>query len=62
MLKHIQARVREEDFKRIKKAAVDLGMTVEEFIRTSALEKIERKTTRKEGITVVVTSGQDNYT
>lgn len=48
-IKHIQARVGEEDFKKIKKIAIDLGISVEEFLKQSALEKIEReKLNRKE--------------
>jgi hypothetical protein len=53
MLKYIQARVGEEEFKKIKKKAIDLGITTEEFLKQGALEKIEREdnaeTERKEG-------------
>jgi uncharacterized protein (DUF1778 family) len=62
MLKHIQARVREEDFKLIRKAAIDMGVTVDEFIRTSALEKIERETKRKEGASEIIITKADTGT
>lgn len=35
--KHIQTKVNKEEFKKIKKKAIDLGITVEEFLRQSAL-------------------------
>jgi uncharacterized protein (DUF1778 family) len=39
MLKHLQARINEKDFKTIKKAAIDANMTLEEFIKEAALHK-----------------------
>jgi predicted DNA binding CopG/RHH family protein len=51
--KHVQARVPEEDYKKIKKKAIDLGITMEEFLSISVTEKLnkdeegERDTTDK---------------
>lgn len=42
-MKHIQARLSEEDFKKYKKKAVDLGITLEEFIKQSLEEKFLRE-------------------
>jgi ribosome-binding protein aMBF1 (putative translation factor) len=47
MIKYIQARVGEEDFKKIKKKAIDAGLSTEEFLKQGALEKIERMDTEE---------------
>jgi hypothetical protein len=48
-IKHIQARVTEEEFKKIKKKAVDLGIHLEDFLKLSALEKVENENTKRKG-------------
>ena len=43
MPRRIQARVSEEEFKKIKKKAIDLGLTVEDFLKQSALIEVEKE-------------------
>lgn len=40
--RHIQSRVTEEEYKKIRKMAIDLGLTVEEYLRQSAIEKADK--------------------
>jgi len=41
--RYMQTKVDEEEFKIIKKKAIDAGMSVEEFLKQSALEKVDSK-------------------
>ena len=47
-IKHMQTRVSEEEYKEIRKAAIDAGLDVEEFLKQCALEKVRGSTTEKE--------------
>lgn len=41
-VKHLQTRVNEEDFKSIKKAAIDAGLTLEDFLKKAAIKETEK--------------------
>ena len=41
--RYVQARVSEEEFKAIKKKAIDLGLEVRDFLKEAALEKIKKE-------------------
>ena len=47
-LRHIQARVYDDLFRKIKKKAIDLGLTVEDFLKASVTEKLEREEAKDE--------------
>lgn len=42
-MRHIQARVSDEEWRVIRKAAIDLNMDLEVFLARAALEKVERE-------------------
>lgn len=42
-MKHIQARISDAEFKQFKNKAIDLSITMEELIKLSLTEKIERE-------------------
>lgn len=47
-MRHIQARVPDDTYKRFRKAATDLGMTLEYMIATATEEFVTRKEVRNE--------------
>jgi hypothetical protein len=40
MLKHLQLRLPEAEFKEVKKAAIDASMTMDQFLRTAAFKEM----------------------
>jgi len=40
MLKHLQLRLPEAEFREVKKAAIDSGMTMDQFLRTAAFKEM----------------------
>lgn len=51
--KYMQLRVSKEEFIQIKKAALDAGLTTEEFLKRAALEKTISRETQTQGINPV---------
>lgn len=47
-LRHIQAKVYDDLFRRIKKKAIDLHLSMEEFLRASVTEKLDREEAKDE--------------
>jgi hypothetical protein len=47
-MKHMQIRVNDEEFKKIKKKAIDCGQHTEDFIKETVIEKIDRENKENE--------------